>query len=616
MTPGVRAPGHAAFLAPLANGPAYGFAAAELLDRPRRRPSPRRREVSRASRPRSPTSGPSRRRRTRRRSCRRCTPRSASRRVRAGRRPRPSSTASALPNSPALPFATVPSARFFARPCAGRVAVPRRRRRRSSGRSRSACRRVALRRRRDSSTRRPRRSLGPGWTATGLRRHADRRERRPRLPVAFATHVRAVGVAAPRHRSGLPATSFDRFARTPRAAAFGSGRLLQRDAQHRRAVRLRADVRQDVGAEEDAGQGVVVLRARSGRTCGRGSGRRRASGPGTLRPTTSIWSSTMSVSIFSLSASPPPQSPMASMPVATIAGRPRRRPAAAAGRRRSASRTNWSYGRSRVERRRPPSRGSARRRRSPSRRRCRGRRTSRRSGRRRASAGPSARRRPATRAAGRPPSRTRRASRRATNASTSSGVGGRPVRSKVTRRMSVRRSAGGAGVEALRFELREDEAVDGGWPARPHRLTAGGGGSAHGLGTTSSRFAAPRPALVLRARAARGRTQRSRSATSRAASLPSGGIFRSPACADRLDEQALRRARRRTTAGPVSPPLRTASRLSRRSPPCDLGRRRGTCGTSRRAAAGRASRRTRRATRRGRRLRSAGARTKWNSAGA
>ena len=40
------------------------------------------------------------------------------------------------------------------------------------------------------------------------------------------------------------------------------------------------------------------------------------------------------------------------------------------------------------------------------------------------------------------------------------GVGGRPVRSKVTRRSSVSFDAGGAGLNALLFQLRQDEPID------------------------------------------------------------------------------------------------------------------------------------------------------------
>ena len=87
-------------------------------------------------------------------------------------------------------------------------------------------------------------------------------------------------------------------------------------------------------------------------------------------------------------------------------------------------------------------------------------RSARRSGRRRASAGPSARRTPATPAADRrralgPGATGRRRTRRSR-----SGVGGRPVRSNETPANQVWRSASGDGPQPLRFEPRQDEAID------------------------------------------------------------------------------------------------------------------------------------------------------------
>ena len=55
-------------------------------------------------------------------------------------------------------------------------------------------------------------------------------------------------------------------------------------------------------------------------------------------------------------------------------------------------------------------------------------------------------------------SRRRRATVSLTNASTSAGSGGRPVRSRLSRRASVRRSASGAGFKPVCFQLGEDEA--------------------------------------------------------------------------------------------------------------------------------------------------------------
>ncbi len=75
-------------------------------------------------------------------------------------------------------------------------------------------------------------------------------------------------------------------------------------------------------------------------------------------------------------------------------------------------------------------------------------RSTRRSGRRRASAVPSARRTPSKRAAGRRPFRGPCPRSSARNAEISSGVGGRPVRSNVTRRRSVTLSASRTGAES------------------------------------------------------------------------------------------------------------------------------------------------------------------------
>ena len=87
-------------------------------------------------------------------------------------------------------------------------------------------------------------------------------------------------------------------------------------------------------------------------------------------------------------------------------------------------------------------------------------RRSRRSGPGRASAGPSARRSAGRRAGGRPAARRRPAAWSATNASTSSGVGGRPVRSNVTRRIRVRRSASATGVSPFSSSRARTKRVD------------------------------------------------------------------------------------------------------------------------------------------------------------
>ncbi len=63
-------------------------------------------------------------------------------------------------------------------------------------------------------------------------------------------------------------------------------------------------------------------------------------------------------------------------------------------------------------------------------------------------------------AAGRRRGRRRRGDSSARNASTSSGVGGRPVRSNVARRISVRLSAAGAGRSPCASSSRQDEAIE------------------------------------------------------------------------------------------------------------------------------------------------------------
>ena len=80
--------------------------------------------------------------------------------------------------------------------------------------------------------------------------------------------------------------------------------------------------------------------------------------------------------------------------------------------------------------------------------------------RRRASRPPCARRRPGRRAAGRRAARTRRATRSPRTRRSPRSVGGSPVRSKVTRRMSVSCVGFGGGGDASPGERREHEAVD------------------------------------------------------------------------------------------------------------------------------------------------------------
>ena len=84
----------------------------------------------------------------------------------------------------------------------------------------------------------------------------------------------------------------------------------------------------------------------------------------------------------------------------------------------------------------------------------------------------------ATRAAGRRPSRRRPASRSPTNASISAGVGGRPVRSKVTRRMRCSRVAGGAGVRPAASSFARTKASIGSGPAAARGRPGPAGGPA------------------------------------------------------------------------------------------------------------------------------------------
>ena len=90
----------------------------------------------------------------------------------------------------------------------------------------------------------------------------------------------------------------------------------------------------------------------------------------------------------------------------------------------------------------------------------RGSRPCRRTGPGRARERPSARRNGASRAAGRPAARRRRGSVSCSKARTSSGVGGRPIRSSESRRIRVRRSASGDGVMPFASSVLEDERVD------------------------------------------------------------------------------------------------------------------------------------------------------------
>src|SRR5436309_810478 len=128
----------------------------------------------------------------------------------------------------------------------------------------------------------------------------------------------------------------------------------------------------------------------------------------------------------------------------------------------------------------------------------------------------------------------------ARNAATSSGVGGRPVRSKVTRRIKARLSAGGAGLSW--FASR---------PARMKRsigdliqassLTGGGAGvrtgrnaqydfcSSPNRGPLDSGLTAPGDDVSGAGQGAPARTQSARAAMSPSGSFPFGGILRSSA---------------------------------------------------------------------------------------
>jgi len=123
----------------------------------------------------------------------------------------------------------------------------------------------------------------------------------------------------------------------------------------------------------------------------------------------------------------------------------------------------------------------------------------------------------------------------ARNASVSAGVGGRPVRSKVTRRRSVRRSAGGAGsIPAFSSAASTNASI--GVRTQSPRETAGGSGRAIGRSDQNFRPSSrlmptgpPPPAAAggSLGSAAPAATQRSITATSAAESRVWGGIWRS-----------------------------------------------------------------------------------------
>ena len=211
-------------------------------------------------------------------------------------------------------------------------------------------------------------------------------------------------------------------------------------------------------------------------------------------------------------------------------------------------------------------------------------RTSRRSGPRRASAGPSARRSAATRAAGRRPSRRRvggpgRRRRRRSP----SGVGGRPVRSNVTRRMSVRRSAGGAAARPT-ASSRDARKASIGLLCRSARPVGGGAGTPTGLpactcGSSSRDEPAARanvtPSVASMVAPAAGHSapaaiQRRINSTCSPDSLSFsfGGIAETSAVRRTARYSRLSSGLSGTMAAlPLSPPRRAASRVRRSSPP-------------------------------------------------
>ena len=169
---------------------------------------------------------------------------------------------------------------------------------------------------------------------------------------------------------------------------------------------------------------------------------------------------------------------------------------------------------------------------------------------------PSARRSGARRAGDRPPSRRRPATRSARKASTSAGVGGRPVRSSVTRRISVVRSASGDGVSpSASSRARTKRSI--GFRGQPASRTVGGAGRRGGL---EGPVRAPRRPLVdpapqqldLRGASASGPTSAG-GITSSGSSLVTRAIELALGAPARHDDRVARRGAR---------PPRTSSRRS------------------------------------------------------
>ena len=186
------------------------------------------------------------------------------------------------------------------------------------------------------------------------------------------------------------------------------------------------------------------------------------------------------------------------------------------------------------------------------------------------------------------------------NASTSSGVGGRPVRSNVARRISVRLSAGGAGVSPFASSFaRMKRSIVGERPAAS--FTAGGGGSRDRL--ERPELLRPRPGRAPGRRRAAGPrvgapifTHASRSAISAVGEL----LLRRHlqvvvGVPDRLDRAGSCPGRRARRPGRTSPPLSTPVARVEQQLALELlrPRRCGTCSSARPAPGGPSSRRTR-----------------------
>ena len=203
-------------------------------------------------------------------------------------------------------------------------------------------------------------------------------------------------------------------------------------------------------------------------------------------------------------------------------------------------------------------------------------RASRRSAPGRASAGPSARRSAARPAAARPASRRRRATSSARKASISPASAAGPIRSNVTRRISVRRSASGARRQALRLQPRQDESVD---------RIVGSGLAILNAGTAcrAKRLEGPELLASFEVERLGGRRRRPWPAGHGCAphldpgnevgDLASGQLAArrhaqvGVLVADGRQQQAFLGLSRHQDA-PVSPPLRTSARVSSSRPPC------------------------------------------------